>query len=1053
MRRWLRIAEYVIFLGAILGAADPCPAQEARWKALNAQAAQLEKQGKYAEAATAAQEAVRVAEATFGPEHPITSAALNRLGTIYSEMGKFAKAEELLKRALAIGLKALGPDHPGVAAMQNNLAAIYDGQGRYAEAETYYKQALAGNEKALGPNHPDVAGDLNNLALLYTKQGRYGEAEPLYKRALVIDEKALGPANPGFATDLHNLAMLYHDQGRYVESEQLYKGALAIDEKALGPDNPAVANQLNGLAELYDDQGRYGEAEPLLKRALAIYEKALGPEHPTVATALDNLALLYETQGRFAEAEPLMKRALAAYEKVLGPEHPSVATNLLVLSALYDAEGEYAKADPLLKRALAIDEKALGPNHVTVAAILNLLAGVNEAQGRFQEAEPLYKRSLTIVVKALGPDHIRVAAGLNNLAACYKNQGRYAEAEPLYQRAVAIDEKALGPDHPDLAKNLINLALLYQAWGRNADAGPPLERSLEITRKRFQYGFAYMSEKDRLQFLATVQNVFPAYFSYAMAQRTSDPAIAGRVYDVILWQKGLVGTSVAALRAQVTNSGDPQTVKLLNDLTAKKNEASQIATARPQGWQERQAKVNAEANELEQQLARRVSSFGEQASLARARWQDVQKALRPGDAAVEYVRFQFHDGKKFTSMFIYMALVVTPRSAMPSFVLLGDAQKLETTPVAEYRASVAATRGVVLTKEKEAAKPAAAGSSVAAYQSFWKPLEPVLAGAKRVYVSMDGVLNQIPLGLFADESGQLLLEKYDLRPVNSTKDLLRSTRSATTKTAVLLGNPKFEMSEQEQRAALEKLKAGEIKQTREIVTAAGTGMRSMGGTGGPLPPLPSTQVEVEMVAKTLKGAGWQVESYTGEMALEEALVRQRSPRVVHVATHGFFLSDREVAQEKMPSGEQSVGLVDPMLRSGLFFAGADRAQTGAAPAAGLDDGVMTAYQAAQLELQGTELVVLSACETGLGEQKNGEGVFGLRRGLQEAGAEAVLMSMWSVPDRETQELMALFYQKWLGGLDKHEALRQAQIKERETVRQRYGKDLPFYWGAFVLVGR
>ncbi len=142
-----------------------------------------------------------------------------------------------------------------------------------------------------------------------------------------------------------------------------------------------------------------------------------------------------------------------------------------------------------------------------------------------------------------------------------------------------------------------------------------------------------------------------------------------------------------------------------------------------------------------------------------------------------------------------------------------------------------------------------------------------------------------------------------------------------------------------------------------------------------------------------------------------------------------------------------------MLHSGLFFAGADRAESGAPTAAGLDDGVMTAYQAAQHDLQGTELVVLSACETGLGERKNGESVFGLRRALQEAGAEAVLMSMWSVPDRETQELMALFYQKWLGGLDKHEALRQAQMKARETVRQRYGKDLPFYWGAFVLVGR
>ncbi|MGH9702573.1 MAG: CHAT domain-containing protein, partial [Candidatus Acidiferrales bacterium] len=706
-----------------------------------------------------------------------------------------------------------------------------------------------------------------------------------------------------------------------------------------------------------------------------------------------------------------------------------------------------------LSRALAIDEKALGPNHPTVGAIVNMLAGLDEAQGRFREAEPLYKRALTIVVHALGPDHPRVAASLNNLAACFKNEGRFAEAEPLYQRAIAIDEKALGPDHPDLAKNLVNLALLYEAQGKNAEAGPLFERSLDITHNRFQYGFQYMSEKDRLQFLTTVQNLFPAYFSYAMGQRGSDPSVAGRMYDVLLWEKGLVGTSVAALRAQVANSGDPQTVKLLDLLTAKKNEASRLATSRPPGWEAAQPKLNSEANELEQQLARSVSSFGTQNTLARARWQDVQKALQPEDAAVEFTRFQFHDGKKFTNTFYYVALVVTRRMTLPGFVMLGEAQKLETTPVADYRSSVGRTRGVRLAKE-QAGESGSAGASTAAFDAFWKPLEPALASVKRVYVAPDGVLNQLPLGLFADDSGQLLLEKYDLRPVNSTKDLLRPLRTAGSKTALLLGNPKFAMSEQEQKIAVEKLMSGEPGRPGGATPApVAMGSQARGASVGPLPPLPSTQVEVEMVGKRMKEAGWQVNTYTGEMALQEVLDRMHSPRVVHVATHGFFLSDPDLTQQNNQSGDRPPSLQDPMLRSGLFFAGADRAESGAAPAAGLDDGVLTAYQAAQLDLQRTELVVLSACETGLGEQKNGEGVFGLRRGLQEAGAEAVLMSMWSVPDRETQELMALFYQKWLAGLDKHEALRQAQLKERETVRQRYGKDLLFYWGAFVLVGR
>lgn len=223
--------------------------------------------------------------------------------------------------------------------------------------------------------------------------------------------------------------------------------------------------------------------------------------------------------------------------------------------------------------------------------------------------------------------------------------------------------------------------------------------------------------------------------------------------------------------------------------------------------------------------------------------------------------------------------------------------------------------------------------------------------------------------------------------------------------------------------------------------------------GGDLDPLPGTQVEVDTVDKLLKTASWQANEYTGVLALKDAVTQAHAPRVVHIATHGFFLSDEELKASAEAQGKTANVNEDPMLRAGLFFAGADRVRQGAPQEAGVDDGVLTAYEASQLNLQGTELVILSACETGLGKDFNIDGIFGLRRGLQEAGADAVMMSMWSVPDKETQELMSLFYEKWLGGMEKPEALRQAQLVERETVRKRYGKDLPFYWGAFVLIGR
>jgi len=275
----------------------------------------------------------------------------------------------------------------------------------------------------------------------------------------------------------------------------------------------------------------------------------------------------------------------------------------------------------------------------------------------------------------------------------------------------------------------------------------------------------------------------------------------------------------------------------------------------------------------------------------------------------------------------------------------------------------------------------------------------------------------------------------------------------------------FGLDEAQQRAAVRALRQTEQKEatqkakktvTAEPILMASAGQRSRDLRGGTLNPLPGTQQEAETVSKLLKEQGWEVGLYTQENALEERVKGVQSPRVLHLATHGFFESDQERKQKDLMGGrgeERTSGLEDPMLRSGLYLTGANRTLEGRTPPADIDDGVLTAYETTQINLQGTELVVLSACETGLGESQDGEGVFGLRRALQEAGVETVLMSMWSVPDQETQELMTLFYRKWLGGKEKHEALREAQSELRATVKTRYDRDLAYYWGAFVLVGR
>lgn len=972
------------------------------------------------------------------------------------QQGRFAEALPLASRLAEIVKLLAGESHPAYATSLNDLGEIHRSLGQYAEAEPFYRKCLAIYESTLGPDHSYTGICLNNLALLYLAQARYAEAEALSQRALAVLEKALGPDHPFVATALTGLADIYLAQGLYAQAEPLYRRSLAIREKALGPDHPDVANGLNNIATLYSFQARYAEAEPLLRRSLAILEKVPGPDNPAAAHGLSNLAELCRSQGRLAEAEQYCRRSLAIREKALGPDHPDVALNLNNLAQLLIDQGKPNEAEPLLRRGLAIREKALGPGHPAVGLSLNNLAELLIDQRKLDEAEPLLRRGLAIQEKALGPDHVEVGNSSNNLAALLVAKGKPGEAEPLYARSLAIFEKRYGSDHPSVATCLSNLAIFHYSRGEVLEAESFFERELQNVSRRLEYGSTYMSEEDRRQFLGTVTYSFPVYFSFCLDTRRRLPELAGKMYDVLLWEKGFVANSVAALRAKIRAGGDPEALRMFDGLAEKRNVLAKLlaAPADPDQRQRdiRRAQVEGlerEANELEKGLVAQSAELGENRRLARASWRQVRDALKPGEAAVEVVRFPYFDGKRWPGTSYYVALVLIPGSPGPAFVTLGAQEDLERLPLADYRRLVASP-------EEEAGRPRGLGRKF--YSAFWQPIEAELGGAKRVYLSPDGELTQVSLGVVPGADARLLMETCDLRLINSTKDLLRSETPPAPGAAVLVGNPKFELSEAGQRAALGS-RAGEVPPGAGSPAPARQGGFSPVSRdlhGGALTELLGTQLEIEDVSEVLKRQGWTVSAYYGVDALEERVKGVRRPRLLHLATHGFFEADQTLGPVERGRwiGERRTSVFeDPMLRSGLYLAGANRVLKGGAAQPDLDDGVLTAYEASQLNLQGTELVVLSACETGKGTTEVGEGVFGLRRALQVAGAESVLMSMWAVPDEETRELMTLFYGKWLSGREKHEALREAQLEMREKVKARYGADLPVFWGAFVLVGR
>ena len=962
---------------------------------------------------------------------------------LYKE-GKYSTAIPLAESVLTIREKVLGQEHPLVAESLNNLAGLYKKQGNYQKAESLYQRSLAINEKVLGPEHPDVAQSLNNLALLYREQGNYQKAESLYQHSLAIDEKVLGQEHPDFALTLDNLAELYEAQGNYQKAEPLYKRSLAIKEKVLGKEHPSVATSLNNLAGFYDAQGNYREAEPLLQRSLAIREKVLGPEHPSVANSLNNLAALYDAQGNYQKAESLYQRSLAIREKVLGPKHPDVAQSLNNLAALYDAQKCYQKAEPLYQRSLAIREKVLGPEHPDVAQSLNNLALLYQQQGNYQKAEFLLQRSLAILEKLLGQEHPDVATRLNNLALLYKEQGNYQKAEPLFQHSLAIVEKVLGKEHPLVALSLNNLASLYWAKGDITHATDFLRRGLAVEDKNLALIFAVGSEQRKQNYAKTFTLTTNAIIALSLQEGTNNPQIARYALATLLRRKGLVLDAVAGsiqtLRSQFTSQ--PETQKLFDQWLTVQQQLSQLVY-RGQGKQS-PSQYQADFQKLQDEKERLEETISTQSSVFRNATQPVEleaiQAKIPKDAAlVEIVQYQPYNPKAKPSQSRgkkHYAAAVLHSTGEPRWVDLGEAATIDKS-IASMRTALttqSGNRGIDVTPTNGAkAQPQIQQLARTVDQLVMTPIRPLLGNARHLLLSPDGQLTLIPFEALVDEQGKYLIQRYAFSYLTTGRDLLHFDSEAHSRSApVVFANIDYD---QQYNPVAAKPKSNDIRGSDD--------RRSLDMATIQFPALKNTLEE----ATTIKAIFPETKLFLSQQATQTAIKQLHAPSILHLATHGFFLPDKEVKLVTDEVGQQpkALNLENPLLRSGIALAGANKHNQ--APS-GANDGILTALQVAGLDLHGTQLVVLSACETGLGDVRVGDGVYGLRRALVIAGSETQILSLWIVSDEGTKELMVKYYQGLKNGLGRHEALRSAQLELLSNPKYQH----PYYWASFVPSG-
>jgi CHAT domain-containing protein/Tfp pilus assembly protein PilF len=1051
---------------------------------------------------------------------------------------KYDEARQPAERQLAITERVLGPQHIDVSRSLNCLAIAYDLTGDQAKAELLFQRALAIREKTFGPRHLEVAQILRNLGIHYDSIGDIRKAESYLERSLDIAENELGSEHLAAADIIGRLGNVYYMGENNEKAEMMIRRALAIREKVLGPEHIIYAQNLNDLANIYLSKGDFAMAEPYYTRSLAIQEKALGPEHPDVAQALINLAILYGERGDYVKAESFDTRALAIVEKKSWPNNPLLVWTLNHLCYVYTAVEDYAKAEPIARRALAISEKTLGDEHPELARALTNIAYLYNVGNEFEKAEPLLQRALAIYEKRLGPSHTYVGRSLFELANVYRKRGDYLKAEPLYDRALKIVDKVFGEQHYYTISILNDQSMFYAAKGDIGQAIKILSRANALDERNFELTLALGSERQKLAFLDT----YSKWTNFTLALQSklapNDINALELAFTTLLRRKarGLdaMSDTIATLRRHTTQ----QDQVLLDQLLEARSRLAALTLkeqdmVKPDAYQRRLEQLREKVDGLEADLSSRSAEFRRQTrpvTLA-----SVQAALSDDSALVEFAYLTPLDPKTDKNGPPRYLAYLLPAKGRPAWVDLGEAAPIDRA-VDDWRKTLRNPNRLDVKRlarivDERVMRPVRAR------------LGELPGDARRLLIVPDGSLNLIPFAALVDEGNKYLVERYSISYLTSGRDLLRLRTSEPSKSdPLVVANPDFG--------------SPATIAMRGVTRAGGSRARNRARRQFDqlvFRPLPATRDEAEAI----KALFPQASVLQQEQASETALKQVRGPRILHIATHGFFYNNKqrnpaveevpsqagsaktrgavseqapaytvqleaapalEIAQERArnlkelglevhivksrvkgkgvffrvragkfstqaeaqkygadlqrkgvvseffvaryrPSRERSVEqapkivdlrlskfvaqVKDPLLRSGLALAGANQDGNGD------DDGVLTALEAAYLDLSGTELVVLSACDTGVGELKNGEGVQGLRRALVLAGSESQVMSLWPVSDAAAKDLMIPYYKALQQGEGRSEALRQVQLR---ILRERRRSRHPFYWAAFIQSG-
>ncbi|WNB18776.1 tetratricopeptide repeat protein [Marivirga arenosa] len=967
--------------------------------------------------------------------------AYKNTGDLYLELADFDSAELYLNKALA---QFEGNDKFKTEIQiqtRNSLGVLEQNRTNIEKAASYFTQNLKQIEETLGKQTVEYANTLNNLGSLRLEDSEYDLAASYFEDAGKIFRSIFEEEHENIARTYENLGAVAQSRSLYRVADSLYQLAEKTYTASLGSEHPALLNVNSKLALVKLAEADYPKAERYFRQSLDLSKLIFGEQSAAYADALSGMGLYYQSTGNLREAKNNLQKAIEIYIKKLGKLHPSYVTSIENLSSIYQSEGNVKEALPLLNEALEMDSIIYGVNHPKYATTLHNLASLYLSNEDFNKAEDFYEKSLVIDEKVYGKENPVYASTQYNLAVLYQKQDQFDKADSLFARVTDLRKEVLGDNHPDYIFTLYGWGILKQVENDIDSAYNLFSTAVDSYLFLFKEYFPSMSESEKSAFYHKVNPVFEAYKDFALENYTKIPKLKEDLFDLQLSTKAMLLNASAKMRNKILNSGDEELISLFKQWQSKKEKAIQYYSYTKDELDEQNIdldELEVSINNMEKELSLKSNLFNAGFGSDSINWQKLKASLAPNTGVVELVRVK---KSLRNDSIIYAGLILTSDMTEPEIAILQEGRRIEQKYFNAYQN---------LIKFKLMDK--------ISYENLWEWVdEKIPENLDKLFISPDGIYNKININtLYSENLDQYLLEKENIRIITSSRDLIKQNEIPIPKTdlaidsagvnsdsvmiaddldlrsnrpsLVLIGSPDFSLGRSEDEMNL---------------TAERVGL--MRNFSGGIPRLPGTKKEINAIDSMTRSSNWQVRKYLEKDANEILIDSISAPNILHIATHGFF---KTYDADKKISGVENQGKEEnPLLRSGILLSGASIGLAGGLPYENsFEDGLLTAYETMNLNLDDTELVVLSACETGLGDVKNGEGVYGLQRAFLVAGADNLIMSLWTVNDYTTQLLMTEFYKHWTEGDDKFSAFRKAQMKIKEQFPQ------PYYWAAFTIIG-